>query len=255
MSEFTIRQASPPPAKFTRRIRPGGIGAIRQGQIHTTRGNVPENVQVHATENHFAHQQDRGGWGSSADFVIGPDHRINNEIAIVSFGDWGRTFSSWSAGYGADWTTTYGAAEVGVAIEVAQRRATDVIDPRSIDALVWLCRHINEYLEVRDLQPIPVRQLTSWDQSLRDPIAGGYIGHEDLANGKRLGKTDPGPMFPWDDFIRRMGEPDVSPELAVRPLGAPWGLVKEVVTAAAVNIKPLRVDGAYHHYDVGIRRE
>jgi N-acetyl-anhydromuramyl-L-alanine amidase AmpD len=29
----------------------------------------------------------------------------------------------------------------------------------------------------------------------------GFIGHEEIPAGKAAGKTDPGPYFPWDDYL------------------------------------------------------
>ena len=84
-----VRFASPAPLPVTRRVRASGVQQIAQIQIHATRGRVAHDRQVHATEAWFASpQNDRGGWGGSADFVIGPDHRLAGEIAIVQFGDW-----------------------------------------------------------------------------------------------------------------------------------------------------------------------
>ena len=70
-----IRIASPPPQPFTRRPRdPSGI---RQVQWHATRGATSMDRQVSATESGFASPaHDRGGWGGSADFGVGPDPRV-----------------------------------------------------------------------------------------------------------------------------------------------------------------------------------
>ncbi len=217
---YEIRRADPPPASFTRRGRPGGIGSIRQIQIHATRGPTTMDKQVQATENWFANQPglDRigrpRGWGSSADFVLGPDHRINGDIAIVQFDNWERTFGSWSAGYGSGGAATeYGAAEVGVAIEVAQPPKmvagkyvggdSDVpFTDETIEALVWLCKHINQRLADQEGHLWLNSRIEYWSQKRNRAIPRGYIGHEDLENGHKLGKSDPGAMFPWEEFIR-----------------------------------------------------
>ena len=176
-------------------------------------------AQVSATENWFAYGPDRGGWGSSADFVVGPDKRVGGKIVIAQFGNWLRTFSSWSAGYGGGGAATeYGAAEVGVAIEVAQPARYDMdlheyvdgdsdvsFTSESVEAVAWLCRHINRELEEAGGSAIPTARLTSWDQKRSAPIPRGYIGHEDLANGGKRRKTDPGQMWNWPAFLHEVG--------------------------------------------------
>ena len=198
----TIRPASPPPAAFTRRGRPGGAANIHQIQIHATRGPVPMDRQVMATENWFSGQPDRGGWGSSADFVVGPDERVGGEVVIVSFGDYLRTFSSWSAGYGSFGAAQeWGAAEVGVAIEVAQPDNETSFTAETVAAVVWLCEQINLGISGAGGDPIPAAHITHWDQRRDTPVPRGYIGHDELANGVRLGKTDPGKMWDWPGFL------------------------------------------------------
>lgn len=208
---YTIRPADPKPAKFTRRVRPDGAKAIHQIQIHATRGPTANDLQVQATENWFAQQPDRGGWGSSADFVIGHDRRENGEIVIVEFGDWLRTFGSWSAGYGSNSTQEYGAAELGVAIEVGQRSTADGYSEETIAGLVWLCRQINDRIVDAGGKRVPPQRIEEWNQRRDAFVPRGYIGHEDLANGKKLGKTDPGSSFPWDDFLGRLDRAEPTP--------------------------------------------
>jgi hypothetical protein len=167
--------------------------------------------QVQATENWFAAVEefpdgnDHENWGSSADFVIGPDRRIDGEIAIVLFGDWRTTFSSWSAEFGAEGANTMSAASVGVAIEVAQPLKHHPFTNEIIDGLVWLCGHINDELGKAGVGRVPAERIAFWDRSGAAAVSGGYLGHEDLANGVGLGKSDPGPQFPWAEFIHRLG--------------------------------------------------
>ncbi len=53
-------------------------------------------------------------------------------------------------------------------------------------------------------QSIPPVRLPSWSQKRTEDIPRGYVGHEDLANGVRLGKSDPGPQWDWDHFLSRV---------------------------------------------------
>ncbi len=199
----------PAPQSVTRRPRLSGIDDIHQIQIHSTRGPIDTNKQLQATVNWFASVGNTlgsdgktKGWGSSADFVVGRDSRIDgNPVVVVQFGDWINTYSSWSAGWGGSWRTQHGASKYGVAIEVAQRNRDDEFDPEVIVAVADLCDYIDKTLKSEGHEGIPTERIFSWDQERSVPIPRGYIGHEDLANGRKLGKSDPGTEWNWDDFL------------------------------------------------------
>jgi hypothetical protein len=252
---ITIRPASPRPARFTRRPRPGGVRNVHQIQIHATRGPTTMGRQVQATENWFATQPDRGGWGASADFVIGFDDRVS-DIVVVQFGDWLNSYSSWSAGFGTSYTD-WGAAEVGVAIEVAQPPkyvggkyvggdSNVAFDDGAVDAVVELCKHINDVIEDAGGVPVPAVHLTEWNQRRTEPVPRGYIGHDELANGVKLGKTDPGQMWDWDYFMSRVARtdmPGLSPSLTNYEAGMAAWLhgVKPLLPSAEADRYELRV--------------
>ena len=224
-----IRVASPPPQPFTRRPRdPSGI---RQIQWHATRGATSMDRQVSATESWFASPaNNRGGWGGSADFVVGPDYREGGRVVIVQFEDPWNSFGSWSAGYGGPGTLP--AAPYGIAIEVAQPAGRDRLGnytgakdanfehytPETINACRWLVGHINAELERRDIEPVPPSWIDEWDQAHGAPVPRGHIGHENLANGRKLGKHDPGHLFPRDALMAslvRQADEVATDELAV----------------------------------------
>ena len=52
---------------------------------------------------------------------------------------------------------------------------------------------------------IPMVRLTEWTSEGR-----GIIGHEDSRQGLRVGKSDPGPMFPWNTFIGMVREEEAT---------------------------------------------
>lgn len=230
---YTIREASPPQIAVGRQPRPGGIMDVHQIQVHATRGPTTMDRQVSATENTFGSPaQDRGGWAPSADFVIGPDFRAGGALVIVQFGDWRDTFSTWSAGYGAAGQNTMPASRFGVAIELAQPagldrngRYTEAVDatfegftPETTDAFLWLVRQIDDELARTtgdDRNRIPRVRIPSWDQHY--PIPRGLIGHEDLANGWKGGKHDPGFLFPWDHVLAELNAPPPAPMPEPRP--------------------------------------
>jgi hypothetical protein len=202
-----IRLASPP-RSFTR--RPRDASGIRQIQWHATRGATSMDRQVSATESWFASPaNNRGGWGGSADFVVGPDHRVGGRVVIVQFEDPWNSFGSWSA------------------IEVAQPAGRDRLGnytgaadanfeqytEETIDACLWLVGHINGTLVARGIEPVPPVWIDEWDQARGQPVPRGHIGHEDLANGKKLGKHDPGHLFPRGAMMASLIRPP-TPDLA-----------------------------------------
>lgn len=213
---FSIRDANPTPLAVTRRPRLRGVQDIAQIQLHATRGPVSMELQVMATEHWFASPaNDHGTWGASADFVIGPDIREHGEIAIVRFGDWIESFSSWSAGFGVRGAGTIGASTRGVAIEIAQPdNETDFTD-ETIEGLVWLCQRIDAAIVAAGGVAVPPQHIAFWDQRAGEAAPRGYIGHDELANGVALGKSDPGDRFPWDGFIARLREAAALPPAAV----------------------------------------
>jgi len=257
---YTIRPAAPAAAAFTRRGRPGGASNIHQIQIHATRGPVPMDRQVMATENWFSQQPDRGGWGASADFVVGPDERAGGAVVIVAFGDPIRTFGSWSAGYGSFGATReWGAAEVGLAIEVAQPPRWDgtkyvggdsdePFTPETVDAVAWLCIELNKRLVAAGGRPVPATHIDYWDQLRDAPVPRGYLGHVDLANGVKLGKTDPGQMWNWPAFLSKVegaGVPKLSPPVSNR---------KAAMSAWGNGVEPLAQTAEHDRYEIKIAR-
>lgn len=194
----------PKPQPKTRARRTNGAADIHQIQIHATRGNTDVTRQVQATVNWFSNPSNVAGrsWGASADFVVGRESRFpDNPVVAVQFGNWMETWSHYSAGYGSTVSGTLPAAAYGVAIEVAQRRENEPFDPEVVEMVAELCKHINETLEKNGHNPVPLIRVFDWDQASAAPVPRGYIGHDEMANGKRLGKTDPGSMWDWDKFF------------------------------------------------------
>lgn len=84
-------------------------------------------------------------------------------------------------------------------IELEQAVESDGFTPEQIDALVEVCRTVYPHIPAR-------HAATSRD------AWGGYIGHQETAQGKSYGKTDPGYLFPWTDFLRRLQPMPVTPD-------------------------------------------
>lgn len=163
--------------------------------IHATRGNTTPERQYMATINHFSSVPDSGGWASTADYVVG----AQGEAA--QFRDVTLNHGSWSAGYGAGGPATeYGVDEAAIAIEVAQSAMLEPYRNAAIETLAQLVAPLVERYG------IPLHRIGYWSQRRSEPIPTGFIGHEDTANGKRTGKSDPGPLFPWRALFDRVAE-------------------------------------------------
>lgn len=175
---------------------------IRLGVLHAMRGNTHPDKQLPATinwftTNHLGTVQTRRnqGWGPMADFAIGFNPTIGR-VEIVQFGDWRTTRSNWGAGFGDSGMITWGVDEVGLAIELDQSASLEEYREETLDALTELATWLMTQPEV-DIAPI---KIDFWDQDKDKPVPSGWLGHDDTANGKRLGKHDPGGRFNWTRF-------------------------------------------------------
>lgn len=200
--------------------------------IHATRGDIATEAQYRATVNWFTSAGNRAkdGGGNPLDFGSQSDFCVGAQGEIAQFGDYHATRPNWSAGFGVSFADN-AVDDHAISIEVAQRQASDPYTPASIDALVWLCARLaSEY-------SVPIVHIPSWDQSRRQPVPRGFIGHEETANGRKLGKSDPGPMFPWPAFLQRLGTQAQSPGVSRAEFAA---LVDRVEKLEAGRLQILR---------------
>lgn len=84
-------------------------------------------------------------------------------------------------------------------IEIEQGAEQDGFTDVQLDKLIEVCKGY-----VQDFGVPPIRA-----QSSTQP---GFIGHQDTAQGRRNGKSDPGRYFQWDTFIQRLQGPLQPPE-------------------------------------------
>ncbi len=73
-------------------------------------------------------------------------------------------------------------------------------------------------------------RIESWSQLRSEAVPEGFIGHEDTANGVKLGKTDPGAAFPWTTFLDMVRDAAEPPMLGYRE-----GAVKAVYARNSIN--------------------
>ena len=78
-------------------------------------------------------------------------------------------------------------------IEVEQGVEADGFTEAQLAKLVEVCRG---YVEDFGVPAVHVG-------SSREP---GFIGHQETAQGRRNGKSDPGRLFPWEQFIARLND-------------------------------------------------
>lgn len=90
-------------------------------------------------------------------------------------------------------------------IEIEQGVEDDGFTPEQIAALVQVCEGY------RDDFGVPVYHA-------QDSTSGGFVGHQETAQGRRYGKSDPGHLFPWDDFMRALA-PAPAPAAAIAGVG------------------------------------
>lgn len=175
--------------------RPPGC-APRIVIVHATRGANTQAAQYAATKGWFnstGNGSAAQGWGGCATIVIGQDGQL------CRFMDEAREVPRFSAGYGSysepnGWCADYW----GLSMELAQSAAQEDFDPRTIErAALQTATWCKQY----GIDPVH-RQY--FDQRGAMPAQTGIVGHDELENGRKLGKTDPGPKFPWQQFMARV---------------------------------------------------
>lgn len=153
-----------------------GAPTRKQVIIHATRSGVGPNwpSELEATLNHFANPYpSKPESRASSHWVIGP---AGEKVRVVP-----------------DARQAWHAAEDNLAfgIELCQSLRFDPFTDAQIEALVDVCAGY-----CTDFGVPPVHSTSS--------NAPGFIGHEESDHGRRVGKTDPGSMFPWVTFIDRL---------------------------------------------------
>lgn len=167
--------------------------------VHSTRGPTTMALQYSATVGWFKRGSGGSagvGWGANSDALIG----AGGEVA--EFGDWRTTRANWSAGFGGSGPPTeHGADEHALSIELAQPTNADAYTEACIAAFIAYVRPIMAEFG------IPAVRIPFWAQLTSAVVPRGLIGHQDTANGKRTGKSDPGDVFPWASVLLELAAP------------------------------------------------
>lgn len=165
--------------------------------VHATRGANSQAAQYSATKSWFnstGNGSAAQGWGGCATIVI------SYEGQVCRFMDELREVPRFSAGYGSfiepnGWCADYW----GLSMELAQSAQLEDFDPRTIEraaleTAAWCKRY--------GIEPVHLGPTLQRGSS---PARSGIVGHDELENGTKLGKTDPGSKFPWLQFMTRVG--------------------------------------------------
>lgn len=146
-------------------------------------------------------------WGSAFTYVVN-----GSKVARILPDD---VMPTYSAGYGG--AGTWPVDFCAVSIEVCQMRRDSPIPIETRQTVAELAAE-----KCREWA-IPVRRLAIPDQTVWPPPSG-FVGHEDTANGRILGKDDPGPRWVWNEFLWEVRhklvqqEEDDMEEAAIRQL-------------------------------------
>ena len=208
--------------------------AVRFLEIHATRGSVAPDQQFQATVNWMQSpnnkaRDERGnalGWGSSCSYIIGRDGRL----ASVLRDD---RYPTYSAGYGGA-GSTWSIDEYGISYEWCQSANQEEFTTEQYE------RAAIEYAGKCRMHAIPPVMLDIPRQS--GPVPAGFVRHDRCENGRKLGKTDPGPQFRDNEFVdlvrQRLGEEeDMFTDEDRRVLGA-VAMYTATLNAWRQNVEP-----------------
>ncbi len=156
---------------------------IKGVMIHSTRGGRSAGDDGPGTERWGNHPDNPGAFWDGLVYESGQQVRgCPGENSLQPL---------WSAGLGDN--GTWSAQDFYFQLELAQGRAEDPFTEEELtSAAQWVA-------ELARIHGFAIRRIDFLVQVGLPPE--GICSHEDSANGGRLGKSDPGPMFPWDRFI------------------------------------------------------
>lgn len=158
-------------------------------QIHASRSGISDGDDGPRTVRWMSNRANGSpaqGWGSSCDEVIGedgkrtlitPNYKIEAPTYCAGYGDQG----TWSAG------------SYYYQIEMAQGRIEDDYTDAQIESLAERAK------ELAAEHGFDANKRILYLTQIGTPPEG-ICTHQGSANGKKLGKSDPGPNFPWEKF-------------------------------------------------------
>ena len=171
-------------------VLPGRSKNIRGVFIHSTRGG--------STDPNYDDGPGTEAWGNSASntgaFWDGLIYRTGQQVKCTNWEQDEQPL--WAAGWGE--AGTWSAQENYIHLEFAQSTINQLFSEEELESGAQWCA------ELARTYKFPVERIQFLSQTGAAP--GGFCDHQNSANGKKLGKTDPGPLFPWGAFLGRVRE-------------------------------------------------
>lgn len=198
------------------------IHPVRLIILHSTRGATTLELQYVATKNWLlSPNNNQGIWGSSCNRIISHEGQ-----QCVAWPD--NMQPTWSAGYGyngppTDWAVDQHAISIELAQPYDHIPFTDACLERTALEVAKLCKQYD----------IPPVWFDTVDQT--GDVPTGITSHDATDNGRRLGKTDVGAMFPLPEFMGRVKELVGEPIDELAALKAQIALLEEIIEASGVH--------------------
>lgn len=171
--------------------------------LHSTRSGKSDGDDGPRTVGWMVNPQNKThgeNWGASMDVVIYEDG------SRVWFTDVDTESPTYGAGYGGS-IGTWNASLYYIQVELAQGLATD---PFTDDQYASLAEMLKE-LAVK--YSFPIEYIGFLDQAGEPPRGIAY--HQESANGRYYGKTDPGPMFDFGRLLKYVSALDTAEEFMI----------------------------------------
>lgn len=191
MTAYPVRHIQKPPNAWLFAYRPMRGDQLVGAQIHASRSGISDGDDGPRTERWMFNTNNGSaaqGWGGSCDLII-----FETGERVIVNPDYRHYDSTFSAGFGLT-SFTWSCGWYYRQIEMAQGQTADAYTFAQIDSLA-------EYLVAEGVAPVRIPWLS---QTLGTTPPPGICTHEDSENGRKLGKSDPGPMFPWAQLFERM---------------------------------------------------
>ena len=185
--------------------RPGGICGV---MIHATRSGTSMSATEDLGTENWMNNPNNGG--AAYDALV-----YRNGLQVQGCRWEEGEEPRWAAGWGEQ--GSWSAQDHYLHLEIPQGTTFDPYDYAAIDsAAQWVAEWSRTYT-------FPLERIPWLAQTGVPPR--GICTHEGSSNGRRLGKSDPGPVFPWDLFLGRCrfwateGEMDPRLDAVIAALG------------------------------------
>lgn len=167
---------------------PGRNSQIQGIFLHSTRSGVKNNDDGPGTESWATSSSNPGAYWDM--LIFGTGQQVKSTY-------WEKDEQPlWCAGYGDE--GTWSAQDNFIQVEISQGTVDSPFTPESIESL---CQFVAEQARI---YKFPLQRIQFMGQTGQRPW--GIADHQNSANGRKYGKSDVGPLFPWDTFLTRTAE-------------------------------------------------